>query len=93
MPNSVEWAITWFAATRIGAVAVPLNTFYKASELAWTTRHADLCAILASSGFRNNDFLARLEEALPGLADQRDPAASRYARRRTCAPSRCGRVP
>ncbi|OBA78930.1 acyl-CoA synthetase [Mycobacterium sp. 1164966.3] len=73
MPNSVEWALTWFAATRIGAVAVPLNTFYKASELAWTARHADLKAILAWSAFRNHDFVERLEEALPGLADQREP--------------------
>ena len=46
MPNSIQWAVTWFAVTRIGAVAVPLNTFYKASELAWTTRHADLRVIL-----------------------------------------------
>lgn len=73
MPNSVEWAVAWFAATRIGAVAVPLNTFYKASELAWTTRHADLRAILASSTFRNQDFLRLLEEALPGLEAQREP--------------------
>lgn len=73
MPNSITWALTWFAATRIGAVVVPLNTFYKSSELAWTTRHADLRAIVAATGFRNNDFLSRLEEALPGLGDQRDP--------------------
>ena len=73
MPNGIEWALAWFAATRIGAVAVPLNTFYQASELAWTARHADLRAILAWSTFRNHDFLARLEEALPGLADQRSP--------------------
>ncbi|MGV0790726.1 class I adenylate-forming enzyme family protein [Mycolicibacterium sp. XJ1819] len=73
MPNSVEWAIAWFATTRIGAVAVPLNTFYKASELAWTARHADLRAVLAQSGFRGHDFLDRLEEALPGLAEQDSP--------------------
>lgn len=73
MPNSVEWAIAWFATTRIGAVAVSMNTFYKASELAWTARHADLRAILAWSSFRNHDFIERLEEALPGLADQREP--------------------
>ncbi|WP_333894266.1 class I adenylate-forming enzyme family protein [Mycolicibacterium gadium] len=72
MPNSVEWAIAWFATTRIGAVAVPMNTFYKASELAWTTRHADLRAILAWSSFRNHDFVERLEEALPGLSDECD---------------------
>ncbi len=73
MPNSADWAVTWFAATRIGAVAVPLNTFYKASELAWTVRHADLRAILAWPEFRGHDFLARLEEALPGLSAQREP--------------------
>ena len=81
MPNSVEWAVAWFATTRIGAVAVPLNTFYKASELAWTARHADLRAILAWSAFRNHDFVERLEEALPGLADQREPG--RIALRKT----------
>ena len=74
MPNSVEWAVAWFATTRIGAVAVPLNTFYKASELGWTARHADLRTILVRSSFRNHDFVARLEEALPGLAEQREPA-------------------
>ncbi|OBK39197.1 acyl-CoA synthetase [Mycobacterium sp. 1245111.1] len=73
MPNSIDWALAWFATTRIGAVAVPLNTFYKASELAWTARHADLQAILMWSQFRNHDFLSRLEEALPGLADQHEP--------------------
>ena len=73
MPNSIEWAVAWFAATRVGAVAVPLNTFYKAPELAWTTRHADLRIILARSTFRNQDFIGLLEEALPGLAQQRDP--------------------
>jgi len=73
MPNSVEWAVSWFATTRIGAVAVPLNTFYKAAELAWTARHADLRAILALPSFRNQDFLERLEEALPGLLDQSEP--------------------
>jgi acyl-CoA synthetase (AMP-forming)/AMP-acid ligase II len=73
MPNSVEWAVAWFATTRIGAVAVPLNTFYKASELAWTARHADLKVILACSAFRNHNFVERLEEALPGLAGQSNP--------------------
>lgn len=81
MPNSVEWALAWFAATRIGAVAVPLNTFYKSPELAWTARHADLKAVLAWSAFRNHDFVERFEEALPGLAEQREPG--RIVLRRT----------
>ena len=81
MPNSVEWALTWFAITRIGGIAVPLNTFYKASELAWTMRHADLRAVVVRPTFRNHDFIERLEEALPGLAEQRGPG--RIALRRT----------
>jgi acyl-CoA synthetase (AMP-forming)/AMP-acid ligase II len=77
MPNSTDWAIAWFAITRIGAVAVPVNTFYRAKELAWTTRHADLRALLMWSSFRTHDYLARLEEALPGLAEQRQPGRLR----------------
>lgn len=75
MPNGVDWVIAWFAVTRIGAVAVPLNTFYKASELAWTARHADLRVILAHPGFRGHDFCDRLEQALPGLAEQDSPGS------------------
>ncbi len=73
MPNGVEWAVSFYAITRIGAVAVPLNTFYKVAELAWTSRHADLRAIVAVPAFRNQDFCGLLEEALPGLAEQRGP--------------------
>ena len=60
MPNSIQWAVAWFAVTRIGAVAVPLNTFYKASELAWTTRHADLRAILADEKRTNEEESVRI---------------------------------
>lgn len=89
MPNSVDWALAWFAATRIGAVAVPLNTFYKASELAWTARHADLRAILAWSRFRNHDFVARLQEALPGLS--RSARARPHRGTKSAVPAdRCG---
>lgn len=70
MPNGIEWALVWFAATRIGAVAVPLNTFQKPAELGWTVHHADLKAIVTVPGFRGQDFLGRLEETLPGLAGQ-----------------------
>src|SRR5206468_1260094 len=70
MPNSVDWAIAWFAVTRIGGVAVPINTFYKANELRWTVGHADLACLLTTDRFLSNDYLGRLEEAIPGLASQ-----------------------
>ena len=31
-PNGPDWVIWWLAVTRIGAVMVPLNTFYKPRE-------------------------------------------------------------
>ena len=36
-PNGPDWVIAWLATTRIGAVAVPLNTFFKARELGCIT--------------------------------------------------------
>jgi acyl-CoA synthetase (AMP-forming)/AMP-acid ligase II len=70
MPNGADWVLAWLAATRIGAIAVPLNTFYQARELAWTLRHADLTQLLTCARFLNHDYLERLEAALPGLAAQ-----------------------
>src|SRR5262245_51470614 len=65
MPNSVDWALVWFAATRIGAIAVLLNTFYQAGELAGTVRHSDVSHVLASGG---GERLARFEASFPGLS-------------------------
>ena len=38
-PNGPDWVICWLAAARIGALVVPINTFYKARELGWTLQH------------------------------------------------------
>ncbi len=40
MPNGPDWIVAWLAVARIGAIAVPLNTFFQARELAWILRHA-----------------------------------------------------
>ena len=66
--NGPEWVLAWLAAARIGAVAVPLNTFFKARELGWILRHADVSVLLTASQLLGNDYLARLEEIAPELA-------------------------
>ncbi len=66
-PNGPEWVLAFLATCRIGAVAVPINTFYKARELGWTLRHADVHTLLTADAFLGNDYLARLEEAAPSL--------------------------
>ena len=70
MPNSVDWVVVAIAVARIGAVFVPINTFYQANELAWTVRHADLTHLAVRPSFLAHDYLERLETALPGLAEQ-----------------------
>lgn len=70
MPNRPEWALAFFAATRIGAVAVPINTFFRTRELAWVLRHADVQVLLTAARFQGHDYLARLQEAAPGLECQ-----------------------
>jgi len=70
MPNGPEWLIAWAAVTRIGAWLIPLNTFYRPRELGWALAHSDAHLLLTAARFLNNDHLAMLEEAIPGLASQ-----------------------
>ena len=71
MPNGPGWVVAWLAASRIGAIVVPINTFYKPRELGWVMRHADLETLLTVAGYLNNDYLGRLETVAPGLAGQK----------------------
>jgi acyl-CoA synthetase (AMP-forming)/AMP-acid ligase II len=66
--------VGWLAATRIGAIAVPVNTFYQARELGWVLRHCDAQALLAVPRLLNHDYLERLEAVAPELSRQKADA-------------------
>jgi acyl-CoA synthetase (AMP-forming)/AMP-acid ligase II len=68
LPNGPDWVLAWLAAARIGALVVPLNTFYQARELGFVLRHADVHTLLTAARFLNNDYLERLEKFAPELA-------------------------
>ena len=70
-PNGPDWVVGFLAAARVGAVVVPMNTFYKPRELGWVMRHADVHTLLTVGRLLNNDYLARLEACAPSLASQR----------------------
>lgn len=70
LPNGVGWVVTWAAVTRIGAVATPVNTFYKTPELATMLRHADVRVLVATPRFEPHDYVERLLAIAPELADQ-----------------------
>jgi len=71
MPNGPDWVVGWLAATRIGAIVIPMNTFYKPRELGWVLRHCDAHTLLTVPRFLNNDYLERLEAVAPSLAKQK----------------------
>jgi len=71
-PNGPDWAVTWLAITRIGALSVPLSTFAPGGELARALRHTDVHAILMAAQFGAEHLPSRLESALPGLATSKD---------------------
>jgi len=49
MQNTKEFAISLFAITKIGAVAVPINTFLKSEEVAYILNDCDAKMLMASS--------------------------------------------
>lgn len=73
MPPTPDFALFFLAIGRIGAVALPLSTLYQAPELAWVLEHAEIDHLVTADRFLSHDYLARLEDALPGLADTAPP--------------------
>ncbi len=75
MPNSEEWVATFLAAAAIGAVTVPVNTRFRAAEIADALGRARCRAVFAADRFRSQDFAGMLHEAEPAL-DRALPGAS-----------------
>ena len=73
MPNGPDWLLSWLAAARIGALVVPINTFYQSRELGWILRHADVHTLLTVPRFLSHDYLERLETCAPELVGTGPP--------------------
>ena len=74
LPSGIDFVETLFAVSMVGGVSVLMNARYKAPEIAYVTENADLVAIVTNSEadeFVN--FVARLGEAFPEIADCTDP--------------------
>jgi len=73
MPNCAQFLEAFFGIAMAGAVVVPLNIHYRASEAAYVVEHADLAALLIGDGDDGRtDFAALLHDALPALAGASD---------------------
>ena len=87
MPNCMEYVDAMFGASLLGAVVVTINARYRATELAYVLADSDASVLLTSDVLPEVDFVRLLYEALPGLAEARDPAALELPPR-----PRCGRA-
>ena len=67
LPNGPDWLVGWLAASRIGAIPVALSTLFSARELRHVIRNADLSVVMMAKAFLRNDYVARMEEAFPGI--------------------------
>ncbi len=64
--NRPEWLYVAFAAARIGAVCVPVNTWYRSEEIAFVLGHTGADLLFAVDRVLRQDFVAILG-AVPGL--------------------------
>jgi acyl-CoA synthetase (AMP-forming)/AMP-acid ligase II len=70
-PNGPDFIAAFLATTRIGAVAVPINTFFQPPEIAWVVADADLHTVLAVPELLGKPTLERLQGAIVGLDTDR----------------------
>lgn len=61
--NCPEFIVTYFACSWLGAVAVPVNIFYKERELEFLLRDSDAVALVATPAFA--EFFTKIEEKPP----------------------------
>ncbi|MDR2619331.1 MAG: AMP-binding protein [Treponema sp.] len=65
--NIPEWAIVFFAAARAGVVLVTINPNYKAYEMEYVVRQADLKALFIVDKYRDSDYLEIIYQLIPEL--------------------------
>ncbi len=73
--NGVRWMVLFLALASLGAVTVPVNTRFRAAEMAYALRQSRVTTLFTADRFLNADFIALLREAYPAI-DTRlpDPA-------------------
>ena len=68
MGNDEKWLALFYGAALIGAVTVPVNTRFKAPEIAFCLKQADCKALFYVPRFLNIDFRAMVKETGFGRA-------------------------
>jgi len=62
LPNGEDWLALFYGAALIGAVTVPVNTRFKAAEIAHCLRQSSAMALLYVGRFLSNDYASMVGE-------------------------------
>jgi fatty-acyl-CoA synthase len=65
--NVPDWLTYLFAASKIGAVTVTVNTAYRTHELEYLVRQSDIKALCLIDGYRDSDYVGMVNQLIPEL--------------------------
>lgn len=65
--NVPAWVVLQFAAAKVGAILVTVNTALRRDELAYLLRQSETRALFLVPGFKDVDYLSELASLLPEL--------------------------
>jgi fatty-acyl-CoA synthase len=66
--NLPQWVLAQFAAAAIGAPLVNINPAYRASELGYVLKQADITTLLLTDRFKTSNYFDMLDQVCPELA-------------------------
>lgn len=70
MGNSVRWVECFLAISSLGAVVVPINTRFRADEMAYALRQSKSSVLITCDAFLRVDFVDMLRSIAPGIDGQ-----------------------
>lgn len=73
LPNRPEWLACAFGALKLGAIVVPINTLFRAPELTYALRHADVTVLVCAAQFLNHAYIDTLCQICPALDRSQPP--------------------
>lgn len=80
LTNLPQWYIAFWAATKIGAVLVTVNTAYKIHEAEYLLKQSDTHTLILEQGYRDSDYAGIVRELCPELESTR-PGEALHASR------------
>ena len=75
--NRVEWTLTQFATSKLGAILVNINPAYRAAELEYALNQSGCRFLVMTDRFKTSDYNAVIDSLAPELAGARQKRGER----------------